>query len=206
MRVNLVDRTGRAASGTRRPGRTLGVRGPPRGRAAGNRGRGLRVSGCGAECRRWQRALGAGRCAGEGRGARGVRRRRPGRGIYPGPLAAALCCRKSRLLLARPPARRPRGFVYELGLFSEAPAAPARRAVAQPRADGNLKPSCQARAPAAPPLLAPALPPRPPGAATAAPRARPGAREAASHPPSAPGWRGATGRRPERRLGRCGAG
>lgn len=168
VRVNLVDATGRAASGTRRPGRTLGCGGR---RGDGLQGTGVEGFGFGVQSRVRALAEGAGRCAGEGRGAGGMRRRRPGRGIYPGPLAAALCCRKSRLLLARPPARRPRGFVYELGLFSEVPAAPALRAVAQPRAGGNLKPSCQARAPAAPPLLSPALPPRPPGAATAAPRA-----------------------------------
>lgn len=47
--------------------------------------------------------------------------------------APALCCRKSRLLLARPPrVPRPRGFVYGLALFSKAPAALARLAVAQP--------------------------------------------------------------------------
>lgn len=116
-------------------------------------------------------------------------RRRPGRSIYRGPPAPALCCRKSRLLLARPPRRSPRGFVYGLGLFSEAPAAPAPEAVAQPRAGGNLKPRCQAGAPAAPPPLAPRRPlPAPQGAAAAAAgRAGPGAREAAPRPPAAPG-------------------
>ncbi|XP_019486938.1 PREDICTED: proline-rich receptor-like protein kinase PERK2 [Hipposideros armiger] len=54
-----------------------------------------------------------------------------------------------------PPARRPRGFVYGLCLFSEAPAAPAPPAVAQPRAGGNLKPRGEAGAPAAPPRLSP---------------------------------------------------
>lgn len=61
-----------------------------------------------------------------------------------------------------PPARRPRGFVYGLCLFSEAPAAPAPPAVAQPRAGGNLKPRGEAGAPAAPrvcPLRAPSPPP-----------------------------------------------
>lgn len=49
-----------------------------------------------------------------------------------------------------PPARRPRGFVYRLDLFSEAPAAPALLAVAQLLADGNLKPRCGAEAPTVP--------------------------------------------------------
>lgn len=76
------DRAGRAASGARRAGRTLGAGG-----AAG--------SGCAAGSPRGR--------AGGRRGARGVRRRGPGRRIYPRPLAAGLCCRKSRLRLARPP-------------------------------------------------------------------------------------------------------
>lgn len=43
------------------------------------------------------------------RGAGGSAAPQPGCSIYPGPLAAALCCRKSRPLLARPP--QPRGHV-----------------------------------------------------------------------------------------------
>lgn len=74
----------------------------------------LRVSGCGVEYLRWQKALhlvvvvvvvvGS-------QGARGSRSAAPlsQRSIYPGPLAAALCCRKSRPLLAQPP--RPGGHV-----------------------------------------------------------------------------------------------
>lgn len=142
-------------------------------------------------------------------------RRRPGRSIYRGPPAPALCCRKSRLLLARPhpPRRSPRGFVYGLGVFSEAPAARAPDAVAQPRAGGNLKPRCQAGAPAAPPPRAPQRPPSflplPPGRSCRRRQSR--ARRSLGKPrpvlPRLPGWRGA-GRRPERRLGhsRAGAG
>uniref|UniRef100_M3Z4C8 Uncharacterized protein n=1 Tax=Mustela putorius furo TaxID=9669 RepID=M3Z4C8_MUSPF len=147
-----------------------------------------------------------GRVAGRA-GPAGVLRGQRGRSIYPGPLAPALCCRKSRLLLARPPRPSPRGFVYGLGLFSEAPAAPAPLAVAQPRAGGNLKPRCQAGAPAAAPLQAPPAPaPRPQGAAAAAAgRAGPGSREAAPRPPAAAGLARCR-KRPARRLGLSWAG
>lgn len=87
-----------------------------------------------------------------------------------------------------PPARRPRGFVYRLDLFSEAPAAPALLAVAQLLADGNLRPRCGARLPLSPPPRAP-LPPFPhANGAAAAARARGRALgETAPSPPAAPG-------------------
>lgn len=148
------DRPGGRAEGPRgwaASGRGLGAgRGALRGRGAagsgrcevGARGRGAAESGrCGAGALRGRGAARSGRCevGARGAGLAGVLRRGGGRAIYPGPRAPALCCRKSRLLAARPPRASPRGFVYGLGLFSEAPAAPAPRAVAQPRAGGNLK-------------------------------------------------------------------
>lgn len=82
----------------------------------------------------------------EGRRARGARwsaalRSRPlylSRAAGPG----SLLPEEPPALSPAPPAWRPRGFVYGLGLFSEAPAALAPLAVAQPLAGGNLKPRC----------------------------------------------------------------
>lgn len=100
-RNGLMDGTGPAASGTRCPGLTLGVLGL----AAGTR-----VEGCGfrgAELSALAEGAALGRVS--RRAGLTVLRRCPSRRIYPEPLAAALCCRKSRLLLARPP--RPGGHV-----------------------------------------------------------------------------------------------
>lgn len=127
----------------------------------------------------------------EGRWARGARwsaalRSRPlylSRAAGPG----SLLPEEPPALSPAPPAWRPRGFVYGLGLFSEAPAALAPLAVAQPLAGGNLKPRCGSGRPL--PLhpwpLALLLPPA--RAAAAAGRARPGARETAHRPSAALG-------------------
>lgn len=106
-----------------------------------------------------------------------------------------------------PPAQRPRGFVYRLGLFSEAPSAPALLAVAQPVAGGNLKPRRGAGAPTAPSPLA-LLPSHPaPRAQLLQPRER--GRALGKLRPvllQLPAWRGAGRGRPEWRQDRCGAG
>lgn len=100
--------------------------------------------------------VGRRRCAGEGLWARGTHSAAP---LSQPPYLSRAAGRGSLLpeeppaLSPAPPAGRPRGFVYGLCLFSEAPAAPAPLAVAQPRAGGNLKPRCESGAPAAPPLL-----------------------------------------------------
>jgi hypothetical protein len=89
--------------GMRRPGRMLGERGLRLEATAGNWRGGLRTCGCWAGALRSRRALAPGKVA-RRVGLPGVLRGCAGRSIYPGPLlSGALCCRKSRLLLARPP-------------------------------------------------------------------------------------------------------
>lgn len=91
---------------------------------------GTGVEGCGSRVGAGVLALAEGAGAGEGllsRRTPGMLRQAAGAQYLSGASAPALCCRKSRLLLARPPrAPRPRGFVYGLALFSEALAALAR--------------------------------------------------------------------------------
>lgn len=179
-----MDRTGWTASGNCRPRRVLRGPRPARARLQGSgvEGSGLRSRVlCSQRARRWggSQARGRPECCAASAAAVFI----PGRWLRPFVAGRAACSWPG------PPRPSPRGFVYGLGLFSEAPAAPAPLAVAQPRAGGNLKPRCQARAPAAAPLQAPPAPaPRPPGAAAAAAgRAEPGSREAAPRPPAAAG-------------------
>lgn len=107
-----------------------------------------------------------------------------------------------------PPARRPRGFVYRLDLFSAAPAAPALLAVAQPLADGNLKPRCGAEAPTALSAPGPSAPPSRTQRAQLLRLEREAGRSGKLHPVllQLPAWRGAGRTRPGRRLDRCGFG
>lgn len=88
-------------------------------------------------------------------------------------------------------------------MFSEAPAAPAPLAVAQPRARGNLRPPCQARSSTTSQSPGTSAPPPRPQSAAAAAQARPAA-QAAPVLPRLLGWRRAGGGR--RRLGHCRAG
>lgn len=163
----------------------------------------------------WAAARGAGSAAGNWRGGRRVRGAERGnlrsqgrgrRGESHGARSWRECCAAARLqylswaagrrsvlpeeppaLSPAPSARRPRGFVCGLGLFSEAPAAPAPLAVV-PQAGGNLTRRSEAAAPAArPPRAPPRAPLRRQGAAAGPGRAGPGSREAAPGPLAAPG-------------------
>lgn len=196
-----MDGTGPAASGTRRPGRVLGVLGPARARLQRPG-----VEGCGVGGAEWGPGLAEG--AGEDRRER---RTRWSAALLSQPPYLSRAAGRGSLLPEEPPAfspapqtRRPRGFVYGLSLFSEATGAPAPLAVAQPLAARNLKPCSEAGAPTAPLALASlrSLP---------APRAqlpRPGERGRAlgfpsARPPVALAWAGARRKRPEQRLDLC---
>lgn len=123
-----------------------------------------------------------GRAAGRA-GLAGLRRRRRGRTIYPGPRAPALCCRKSRLLSARPPLPPEPTW---LCLWARLVFRGARGS----RSSGSCTTTRRWKLEAVLPgrgSRRPSAPRPPPGAAAAAGRAGPSARQDAPGPPAAPG-------------------